>query len=54
MLYGWIPRLGIIMGDCEGVMPDGVEYDNASTVNRELVGLLGSGVCSFRPTLTSS
>ena len=25
------------MGDCEGVMPDGVEYDNASTVERELV-----------------
>ena len=38
------------MGDCEGVMPDGVEYDNASTVERELVCPVRSGGLLLSPT----
>ena len=38
------------MGDCEGVMPDGVEYDNASTVDRELVCPVRGGGLLLSPT----
>ena len=42
--------LDIIMEGCEGVMPNGVEYDNASTVNRELVCPVRGGGLLLSPT----
>ena len=50
MLHGGLSRLDIIMGDCEGVMPDRVEYDNASTVERELVCPVRGGGLLLSPT----